>query len=474
MTEPRAAEGAQPVLVAEGLAKAYGRRRALQGLSFSLDRGRVLGFLGPNGAGKTTAIRILTTVLEPSAGRFHVDGVPSERPQEIRRRIGVLPENLGFPRHSTGLEYVSLLRAALRALGGGGAGARPGAASARGARGPGGPAHRVYSHGMRQRLGVARALVNDPVVLFLDEPTLGLDPRGQQELLRLTRRLARERNAGVVLCSHVLSEIEGVCDDVVILDAGRVVAAGPLAEVVGRARPDDGRGVRIRVPAAALGRAEEVLSALPIVRGIAHTDGSVGWLRVEVVGAAGGDRPPSNEVLAPGPVRAQGGRAGDPSPIRVTIDRRFAVVKTGDEIGFTTVVTNEGAGPSPPLILAMNIINVDEEGDVVDPEDSSPERTQYLEPLEPGASVEQAWTVEAILKGDYLVYLVAIPQPQDARETSTPVSSPGLHLTVQPFARLNPKGVLPVAIFVPLGVTLAALVLVRLRLRRIQERDEAI
>ncbi|HXF73297.1 MAG TPA: ABC transporter permease, partial [Actinomycetota bacterium] len=182
----------------------------------------------------------------------------------------------------------------------------------------------------------------------------------------------------------------------------------------------------------------------------------------------------SLSVLVVGPPAAAGGRSGDPAGIRVEIDRRFAVVKTGDEIGFTTVVTNEGPEPSPPLILAMNIINVDEEGDVVDPEDWSPERTQYLEPLAPGASAELGWTVEAILKGDYLVYLVAVPQPAGERATSTPVSSPGLHLTVRPFARLNPKGVLPVAIFVPLGVTLAALALVRLRLRRIQERDEAV
>src|SRR5438093_13117245 len=92
------------VLMAEDLRKSYGPRRALQGLSFSLKAGRILGFLGPNGAGKTTAIRILTTILEPDAGYFVVDGIRSEYPEDIRRKIGVLPESLGFHKQMTGIE----------------------------------------------------------------------------------------------------------------------------------------------------------------------------------------------------------------------------------------------------------------------------------------------------------------------------------------------------------------------------------
>src|SRR3990172_7346684 len=94
------------ILVAENLRKSYGPRRALQGLTFSLKAGRILGFLGPNGAGKTTSIRILTTMMEPEAGHFTIDGIGSEYPEQIRRRIGVLPENLGFPRQMTGFEYL--------------------------------------------------------------------------------------------------------------------------------------------------------------------------------------------------------------------------------------------------------------------------------------------------------------------------------------------------------------------------------
>ena len=94
------------VLVAEGLQKSYGPRRAAEGLTFSLKAGRILGLLGPNGAGKTTAIHILTTMIEPESGHFVIDGVRSEHPEQIRRKIGVLPENFGYPRQMTGLEYL--------------------------------------------------------------------------------------------------------------------------------------------------------------------------------------------------------------------------------------------------------------------------------------------------------------------------------------------------------------------------------
>src|SRR5206468_11213209 len=169
-----------------------------------------------NGAGKTTAIRILTTILEPSSGSFAVDGVGSSDPQTIRRKIGVLPESLGFTKSNTALEHLTYFGQLY------GRGAKEAQTRAQalvqevGLQQRAGSLIGTYSRGMRQRLGIARALVNDPVVVFLDEPTLGLDPRGQQELLSMIQRIARERNAGVVLCSHLLSEIEGVCDDVII------------------------------------------------------------------------------------------------------------------------------------------------------------------------------------------------------------------------------------------------------------------
>ena len=167
-----------PILMAEDLRKTYGYRKALRGLTFSLRGGRVLGFLGPNGAGKTTSIRILTTMMEPDAGQFTVDGIDSKHPEKIRRRIGVLPESLGFPRQITGLEYLTYFG---RLYGLTAENARQNADTLLkevGLEQRGKSLIGTYSHGMRQRVGIARALVNTPVVIFLDEPTLGLDPRG--------------------------------------------------------------------------------------------------------------------------------------------------------------------------------------------------------------------------------------------------------------------------------------------------------
>ncbi len=281
-TISQAASSSAPALLAQDLHKVYGKRPALQGLSFSLGAGRIMGFLGPNGAGKTTAIRILTTILEPSAGRFSVAGISSQYPQKIRGRIGVLPESLGFPRHMTGIEFLVFFgqlygRTAAAARRAGGKLLKEVGLDRRAT-----SLISSYSRGMRQRLGIARALVNDPAVLFLDEPTLGLDPRGQQEMLALVRRIAQERGVSVVVCSHALSEIEEVCDDVVILNAGRVVAAGTVAEVLEHTgqRISPSSGVRIRVGESDVASARQILGALPAVRGVAVAQEGAGWLHV--------------------------------------------------------------------------------------------------------------------------------------------------------------------------------------------------
>ena len=287
------------VLVAEDLRMFYGPRLALRGLSFSLRAGHILGFLGPNGAGKTTALRILTTILDPSAGHFTVDGIRSDDPQAIRRRIGVLPESLGFHKHMTGQECLTYFG---RLFGRPKAVARTNALrllKEMGLEARGKSLVGSYSRGMRQRLGIARALVNDPAVLFLDEPTLGLDPRGQQELLELIGRIAHERKVGVVLCSHVLSDIEVVCDDVLIMNLGEVVARGTVAEVIGGGR---GHGeapqnvIKVHVPAGAVAKAKHVLEGVPAVRAVASAGGDGTWLRVELVATA--DDAANNVVLA--------------------------------------------------------------------------------------------------------------------------------------------------------------------------------
>jgi ABC-2 type transport system ATP-binding protein len=273
------------VLLAEDLRKSYGPRYALQGLTFSLKAGRILGFLGPNGAGKTTSIRILTTMMEPDSGHFVINGVSSKYPEQIRRKIGVLPENFGIPTQMTGLEYL-IYYGQLSGLTNSEAsqnaqilidtvGLHQKSKSLIGS----------YNHGMRQRIGIACALINDPVVVFLDEPTLGLDPRGQQELLELIRRIARERNTAVVLCSQFLTEVERVCDDVVILNLGQVVAKGSVEEVIRRVQRNitPQNCMRVHVPPAAVLETRQVLDGMPNVLKLTQVDEAKGWLKMELI-----------------------------------------------------------------------------------------------------------------------------------------------------------------------------------------------
>jgi len=216
---------------ARALAKRYGDVVALEDLSFAAQPGEILGVLGRNGAGKTTAIRMLTTILAPTSGTFAVGGVDASRPARIRSLIGVLPESAGYPERQTGEEF---LRYHARLFGHGRASAR---ASASALLAEVGLAERGrtliggYSRGMRQRLGLARTLVNEPQVVFLDEPTLGLDPAGQRQILGLIREVARERGATVLLSTHLLAEVEETCSRVLILNRGRVAALGTVSEV---------------------------------------------------------------------------------------------------------------------------------------------------------------------------------------------------------------------------------------------------
>lgn len=286
------------ILVAEGLQKSYGPRKALRELTFSLKAGRVLGFLGPNGAGKTTSIRILTTMMEPDAGHFVIDGIPSRHPEKIRPKIGVLPESLGFPKQMTGLEYLvysgqlygrttaQATQKAQTLLEG--VGLQHRAKSLIGS----------YSRGMRQRLGIARALINDPVVVFLDEPAVGLDPRGKQELLELVHRIARDRNTGVVLSTHLISEIENICDDVLILDLGQIVARGSVSQVIGRVQKNIvlKSVLRLHVPPLSVTRAREVLETMPNILKISQIGELEGSLRLELMASDDRDMAVAYEI----------------------------------------------------------------------------------------------------------------------------------------------------------------------------------
>ena len=243
------------------LTKRYGGRSAVEDVSFTASQGEIVGLLGPNGAGKTTTIRLLTTVLSPSSGEFSIAGHPSTAAGEIRRSVGVLPESSGYPAHQTGGEY---LRFFARLYGLDRSAARAIAAellTAVGLEDRADSPITSYSRGMRQRLGIARALINDPVVVFLDEPTLGLDPAGQAQVLEIIRGIAKRRAATVVLSTHLLPEVEEVCSKVVILNHGRVVASGSVGEVISKALIK--QSAQLRVPLELVERARNVLAGFP-------------------------------------------------------------------------------------------------------------------------------------------------------------------------------------------------------------------
>ena len=265
-----------PAVEARGVRKEYGGLVAVEDLTFAVERGQILGVLGPNGAGKTSAIRVLTTILAPTRGTFAVAGVPNTRPADIRQQIGVLPESAGYPERQTGSEY---LRYHARLFGHGKESARAVAAAllaeaglSASARAPIGS----YSRGMRQRLGIARALVNEPEVLFLDEPTLGLDPSGQRQVLTLVRRIARERGATVLLSTHLLGEVEEICSRVLILNRGQVAAEGTVAEVSRQAAAP--QSARLRVAADSVSEAQRILAAERGISAVELADGQPGTL----------------------------------------------------------------------------------------------------------------------------------------------------------------------------------------------------
>ena len=173
-------------------------------------------------------------------------------------------------------------------------------------------------------------------------------------------------------------------------------------------------------------------------------------------------------LLSGSPALAQ--QPGDqPADARVaiSIDATYQIVKTGDKILYNTVVTNNGQVESRSLVVAMNIINLNAAGDIVDPEDWSPQRTQYIDSIPAGQSKTLSWRVNAILDGNYLVYMVLVPEPDGKEATSSPVASSGLHLTVTPFTKLNPGGVLPYAVGGPAILLGGMFLLYRARRRKI-------
>jgi len=225
----------EPAIRTRALTKRYGEFTAVNGLDLEVYPGEIFGLLGPNGAGKTTTILMLLGLSEPTEGEAKVVGLdPARSPLEVKRRVGYLPDNVGFYSTLTGRENLRYT-ARLNGLEGEEAGERisvllqqAGLNDAADSRVD------TYSRGMRQRLGIADTLIKDPDVVILDEPTVAIDPEGVAEVLALIRSLARDRGVTLLLASHLLHQVQSVCDRVGIFVAGRMVAEGPMAELADR------------------------------------------------------------------------------------------------------------------------------------------------------------------------------------------------------------------------------------------------
>jgi ABC-2 type transport system ATP-binding protein len=271
------------VIEVEGLVKEFGATRAVDGVSFTVRRGEILGLLGPNGSGKTTIMRVLTGFFPPTEGRVAVDGLDvEEHPLAVRQRIGYLPENVvlypdlsvrrflrfcaevkGIParerRHRVDavIDACGLAEVVAKPIG-------------------------KLSKGYRQRVGIAQALVHQPKVLVLDEPTVGLDPRQIVEIRTLIRSLAGSTT--ILLSTHILPEVSMTCGRVMIIDYGRVIAEDTAEGLSRRLRGSDETRARIAGPHDAVVRA---LAALPGVEELREEAAAEGIVTVVVRSARG-------------------------------------------------------------------------------------------------------------------------------------------------------------------------------------------
>jgi ABC-2 type transport system ATP-binding protein len=299
-----------PAVWCSGLRKQYGRRTAVDGVSFTVGRGEVLGLLGPNGAGKTSVIKMLLGLTRPDAGEVLLLGRPGSDPK-ARARVGYLPELFRYQQWLTPAE---VLRLHVRL-----SGARIPEADQRDSLALVGLADRAgdriggFSKGMQQRLGLAVALVARPELVVLDEPTSALDPLGRADVRDIVLSL-RSRGVAVLLNSHLIGEVERVCDRVVVLAHGRVAAAGTLEELLGQ------HEVRLR-----LGGMTAAAEARLAAAGTVHRTGDV-----FTVGLPGED----DGTAVPGLVAdlvALGVRVHAVEPIRISLEDRLLGILRHEE-----------------------------------------------------------------------------------------------------------------------------------------------
>ena len=253
------------VIRTDGLTKRYGKIVAVDGLSMEVRRGHVYGLLGPNGSGKTTTMGMLLGLVSPTSGSFSLFG-SSDGHRDALRRIGSIVETPAFYPYLSGRQNLAYFQG----ISGRGEPSeldelleRVGLASR------GGDRFQTYSLGMKQRLGLAYAMLGDPELLFLDEPTNGMDPEGMAEVRELVRGLGTGGRT-VLLSSHLLHEVEQVCDSVTIISRGRLIAQGAVADLLRAQRRE-----QVRVKTTDNARARETLSALEWVEDVAVEAGSL-------------------------------------------------------------------------------------------------------------------------------------------------------------------------------------------------------
>ncbi len=319
----------------ESLTKHYGPVTAIRDVSFAVAPGDIVGFLGPNGAGKSTTMRILSCFMPASSGTARVAGFDVFRDSmAVRQRIGYLPENVPLyseMRVSSYLDFVAEVKGVGRTL------RRSRVADVMERCRIGDVQHRLIgklSKGYRQRVGLAQAIVNDPAVLILDEPTIGLDPRQITEIRALIKSLAGDHT--VILSTHILPEVSMVCSGVIIINRGSIVAQGPIDRLVEDFFPTARVHVQVAAPPAAV---REGLGKIPGVVGV-HEDAAVDGLASYIVESARG-RDVRGEIFQL--AAQQGWQLRELRRAGMTLEEVFIRIVAGEETAPETAVVEAEA-----------------------------------------------------------------------------------------------------------------------------------